>query len=200
MTTANPPGLRERARSALKDSLGDIALELFEERGFDEVTVNDVAAAAGISPRSFFRYFPTKEDVVFGTRMPDAGLVRDELRRHLTDGTSGWQALHATFRSAVGRMEADAVTWKRVLRVINRTAGLRARNLDKHLAWAAALVPEITASLGGDTELLAQTMVATALTCFDIALTQWADGAEGTSLGALIDEVFDYIDIPAIPR
>jgi len=57
-------GLRERKRAHSRATTVDVALELFAARGYDEVTVADICAAAQIAPRTFFRYFPSKEDVL----------------------------------------------------------------------------------------------------------------------------------------
>jgi AcrR family transcriptional regulator len=56
--------LADRRRRLVRGEIARIAMRLFAERGFDAVTVDDVAAAAGISPRTFFRYFATKDEVV----------------------------------------------------------------------------------------------------------------------------------------
>lgn len=192
------PGLRLRTRRLVTEALSDTALELFDASGFDQVTVADIARAAGISPRSFFRYFPNKEDVVFGDRVPTAEEVRDELCRHLA-GHTPWDALRATFVVAAGQMDADAGRWKRATRVICHTPALRARYLEKHLAWTGVLVPELAARLepgGPVARLKAQTMVNTALACFDVALESWADGEDGRPLAALVGEIFGFVDIP----
>ncbi|MFC9154556.1 TetR family transcriptional regulator [Streptomyces bauhiniae] len=192
------PGLRLRTRRLVTEALSDTALELFDASGFDQVTVADIARAAGISPRSFFRYFPNKEDVVFGDRVPTAEEVRDELCRHLA-GHTPWVALRATFVVAAGQMDADAGRWKRATRVICHTPALRARYLEKHLAWTGVLVPELAARLepgGPVARLKAQTMVNTALACFDVALESWADGEDGRPLAALVGEIFGFVDIP----
>ncbi|MGV9323174.1 TetR family transcriptional regulator [Streptomyces sp. NPDC003660] len=192
------PGLRLRTRRLVTEALADTALELFDASGFDQVTVADIARAAGISPRSFFRYFGNKEDVVFGDRIPTAEEVRDELRRHLA-GNTPWDALRDTFVVAAEVMDADAGRWKRATRVICRTPALRARYLEKHLAWTGMLVPEIAARTepgGSVARLKAQTMVNAALACFDVALENWAEDDEGRSLAVLVGEVFGFVRVP----
>ncbi|WP_411576651.1 TetR family transcriptional regulator [Streptomyces mutabilis] len=198
MRETTAPGLRMKTRQAVTEALADTALELFDSTGFDQVTVADIVAAAGISQRSFFRYFSSKEDVVFGDRIPSAEEVREELLRHLDAGPA-WDALRNTFHAAADQMDADPGRWKRATRVICHTPGLRARYLEKHLAWTDALVPEIAARLGPDgpdADLRAHTMINTALGCFDVALMRWADSGEDLSLAVLVDDVFGFVQIP----
>ncbi|MEU0412293.1 TetR family transcriptional regulator [Streptomyces griseorubiginosus] len=94
MTT---PGLRERKKRQTYETVSEIAIRLFLEKGFDAVSVAEVAAAAGISKPTLFRYFPAKEDLVLhriadhedeAARVVDGSGERPlaALRRHFLDG------------------------------------------------------------------------------------------------------------------
>jgi len=77
-------GVRERKKQAARTALTEAALRLFQANGFDATTVNDIARLANMSPRTFFRYFDTKEDVVF----QDAPQQLEALRKFLADRPS----------------------------------------------------------------------------------------------------------------
>lgn len=86
-------GLRERKKLRTRRAIAGAALRLFDERGFEETTISDIAAAAEVSPRTFFSYFPSKDDVVFAEM--DERLA--DVRAGLAERPSGETPL-ATFR------------------------------------------------------------------------------------------------------
>lgn len=97
-------GLRTRKKQRTHDAIGDAAVSLFLERGFDRVSVNEIAAAAEVSKPTLFRYFPTKEDLVlhrFADHQGEAArVVRDR-----PPGTGPMTALHRHFRAGLDRFD-----------------------------------------------------------------------------------------------
>jgi len=96
-------GLRERKKQRTKRAVNDIAVRLFAEKGFDATTVEEICAAAEISPSTFFRYFPTKEAAAFPDEQERVAVVAQVLSER-PDG----EPLHVTIRrSAVALLDHD---------------------------------------------------------------------------------------------
>lgn len=190
-TTSSGPSLREISRDAVRTRITEIALGLFAEHGFDQVTVDQIAAAAGISGRTFHRYFPAKEDVVIGEPGHGGELVRAALADRPHDEPV-WESLRASFDAVVSlstRSFGEA-RGKLALHVLGSTASLRARNVEKHLLWARMLTPLVQERLGDDDALRAEVLVQAALACFDVAVTTWADTDDDTSPSELLGRSF----------
>jgi AcrR family transcriptional regulator len=95
------PGLRERKKLRTRQAIASAALRLFAERGYEETTIADIAAAADVAPRTFFGYFPSKEDVVFAEIDDRLAEVAERLRR-----TSGETPMETIRRSIVDVLNA----------------------------------------------------------------------------------------------
>ncbi|PZF08547.1 TetR family transcriptional regulator [Curtobacterium sp. MCLR17_034] len=177
----------------MRARVAEVAIARFDADGFDQVTVEQIAAEVGISARSFHRYFPAKEDTVIG----DPGRHREALAAAFRSRPADepvWTALREAFADLVSDSGGeDTETARRSIRVMTSTASLRARNLEKHHAWAEVLTPLVAERLGGpDVDLRARTLVQAALGCFDVAIAAWAVGDEPDAVRTL-RRTFDVI-------
>ncbi|WP_350279919.1 helix-turn-helix domain-containing protein [Kribbella sp. HUAS MG21] len=117
-------GLRARTRDAVRAQLAELAIGLFLDRGYDATTVDDIAAAAGVSKRSFFRYFGTKDDAVFH----GADAVAERVARELeTAEGDDWDCL----RQVLTRWQDAIYASGRVLELVESSPALRARMVEK---------------------------------------------------------------------
>jgi AcrR family transcriptional regulator len=138
-------GVREDKKRETRVRLERAALDLFGRRGYDGTTVEDVAAAAGVSARTAFRYFPTKADLVFGDA--ESGLAA--LRAQLAAQDRSLSALEAIrialveFSQGVG----SPINAERT-RVITANPTLAARGLEVRQVWAEAIAAELAARRG----------------------------------------------------
>jgi AcrR family transcriptional regulator len=183
-------GLRARTRRAVRAEIGGAAMRLFLERGFDATTMEQIAHEAGISRRSLFRYFSTKEDIVLGN-LVETGLVVKEALEARPASEPPWEALRAALESLTLDPEYSPERTLKISKMLYGTPSLRARHLEKQLRWQELLVPNIQMRLGAATgdapDPRAQAIVACALTCLDVASEIWtrSDGEE--DLGRLFD-------------
>lgn len=192
--------LRSRTRDAVRERIADEALILFDQQGFDATTVEDIVVAVGISPRSFFRYFPSKEDVVVGDPLFAGAQLRDEVAKLLRGGFAPWPALTRALRAGAADVDSDSDRWLRVMRVVNGASSLRARNLEKHIAWSALLVPLLSgvdSLTSGLNALQARALVGAAFACLDAALATWTElGGESAFIDTL-EHAFEAVSYSA---
>ena len=113
---------REIARAAVRAELGQVAFELFLREGFDKVTIDDLAAAAGVSRSTFLRYFGTKEDAVLSAFERKGERVADALRaRPATE--DDWTALRRALDTAIESYQQDpaaSLALTRLVRALDR--------------------------------------------------------------------------------
>jgi AcrR family transcriptional regulator len=151
--TTEKPGLRERKKAQSRLAISNIATKMFIERGFDDVTVAEVAAAADVSVATIFNYFETKEELFFDRE----GQVIETLRRFILERKAGetiTSLLHREFLAAIDagvpHLMADGASF---LRTIEGSSALRARvrlGFEKAEASLAETIAEETEAVAGD--------------------------------------------------
>lgn len=106
MTVSLSATLRDKRRQQAVDEIAGVAHKLFHERGFDATSVDEIAAAAGCSPRTFYRYFGSKEDVLFYD-LPDLlDQWTEILDLHLASGLGPWAAVTESAVELTDRFDA----------------------------------------------------------------------------------------------
>lgn len=189
---------RDIARAAVRARLAQVAVELFRREGFDQVTANEIAAAAGVSRSTFLRYFRTKEEAVLSAFEENCEAAADALRARPAqedDWTALRHAMDALTRPYFENM-ADSLA---LARLIDESAALRARRLEMLSGWQAVLAGILAerASRPGEVSLGSRVAAAAAMACLNITVEQWT-AADGTlDLSDLLDEAFATLSLGA---
>jgi AcrR family transcriptional regulator len=187
------PNRRERKKLATRRALASAALRLVAQRGLDGVTVEQMADAANVSPRTFFNYFPTKEDALAGHGPDEAERARAALVAR-PPGEEPLAALRAVLCELSRELEAEGEQWRLRRELMRSEPRLLAASL---AAWARlerALAEAIAQRTGADADrdLYPALVVACAVAATRVATLRWQAGA-GTSLGELVAEAIDEL-------
>jgi mycofactocin system transcriptional regulator len=162
-----------RPPSITRRQLQEIAIELFSKHGYDEVTIEDLAAAAGISRRTFFRYFPSKADALMG----DFDQEVERLRTALGDTDPDLPIMEAVRRAVVeahSDQSVDLAELRLRLQLQWRHPALLA-NANIHFeVWQRAVAEFVAGRVGGSADdLLAQVVAGSAFAAADAAFMTW---------------------------
>ena len=187
-------GLRERKKQATRLALHEAALRLVAEHGLDAVSIDDIAARADVSPRTFFNYFSSKDDAVLGLDPQSSARQIAAFLARPTDETP-LQALRAVSRRQADEMSEDTELWPLRLKVIDGHPALLARLAAafgrSERALAEAIADRTATRPGADAypTLLAGVNGVVMRT----ALHRWYATDFTASLPDLVDEAWDAI-------
>jgi AcrR family transcriptional regulator len=189
MLGAQPEGLRARKKRATRDAIAASARRLFAERGFDAVTVAEVAAAAGVSEKTVFNYFATKEDLVFAGGQTRLAELQAAIAQR-SPGTSVLDVFRANSEAMLDTVAAGESDDRLVVPRIVRDSP----TLQKRLAagWeheAATLVAAVAEATGADDDdlvpaVVARTLAWTLITIFRAAFDGLLAGEDPEQLAA----------------
>ena len=190
MATLNIPpdggGQPGRRRVTSRADLEQVAFELFAANGFEQTTVEDIAAAAGIGRRTFFRYFPSKNDIPWGTFEVELERMRARLKAcprdvHLMD------AIRVALVDFNKVEPAQIPRHRRRMELILRVPALLAHSTLRFAAWRDVVAEFVGERTGQRPDSLAPQAIAHAILGVAVAAyEQWLDD-EDADLGTLLD-------------
>lgn len=184
-----PIGIHERKRRAVRAELSEVALQLLTDRDFESLTIDEIAAAAGVSRRTFFRYFTSKEDVVFAfldqwaTRLCEEIVARPAEEDPITAVQHGLRQHMAAYRSSAERALA-------LVRLVGQTPSLRAQEHISREHLRLGIVDALGRRLGVDAErdMCPHVLASIALAPLDAAFVTWFGARRGEDIDSLLDE------------
>ena len=182
-----PAGLRERKKARTRAAIREHALRLFREQGYPATTVEQIADAAEVSPATFFRYFPTKEDVVLQDDFDIVTLAALEAQPGLSPIAAFRAAAAATMAALTPE---DMEQFRETTQLTMAVPELRARAIDEFTRTIEVISAAIAARAGRDPDDFAARNMAGAIIGVIMASTMpWQTDQE-----ANVKNMFDRID------
>jgi AcrR family transcriptional regulator len=173
-------GLRARKRLQIRRRIEDCALQLFTQRGFDAVTVEEICAAAEVSHATFYRYFGVKEEVVFAYRDAFQEALRDAIGAAAGEPSPAAQ-LRSVLMCFAGFLQSQAGTLARRDQLVLHHPGLFSRTLAVQRDWENELAQGLARLRGlppGDSTV--QLHAALGLAVLRVAMHRWRTGQAGS--------------------
>jgi AcrR family transcriptional regulator len=191
-TQDQPDGLRERKKARTRAALREHGLRLFREQGYHATTVEQIAAAADVSPSTFFRYFPTKEDLVLQDDM-DTRMLAALARQPA--GLAPIAAFRAATREALASYTGADLDLLRQNLVLTLTVPeVRARAFDEFARSIEAMSEALARRAGRPADDIAVRTIAGATIGVVMSIAMPWDGAGTGADGQGIEEMFQRID------
>jgi AcrR family transcriptional regulator len=188
---AERPGSRAVARAAVQAELSLAAYELVLEKGYGNVTLDDMAAAGGVSRSTFLRYFRTKDQAILVALKAHIERIADALRTRPAD-EDDWSALRSAIESFVvpiyARNRAGAQAFTQLAMFTQTLSGTHLEKQD----WRTPLTHALAERHGvsGPVPIVISVKVAAALDCMALAVAYWAGADGGVDLMELLREGF----------
>ena len=182
-------GLREYKRDRTRRELRETAIRLFAEDGYHETTVDDIAIAVGVSPRTFYRYFPNKEEVLFDASTD----VRAKVAEVLSDidpAISLADAITEAVVEVAATYDGNAEQFQQLARILGASPELRSAGLEDLHRWEAVYVPIISRHLKGDpvTDATIGVLAGAVVSAQRIAHDRWMASGHQQSMASHLKE------------
>ncbi|MGW1729048.1 TetR/AcrR family transcriptional regulator [Streptomyces sp. NPDC002306] len=183
-----PMSLRELKKAQTRRTIQEHALRLFLSQGYENTTVEEIAAAAGVSHMTFFRHFPTKEAAVESDDY-DPLIMRLIEQRPSEEGPL--TALHEALGQGLATIyAADKEALLVRTRLVLQTPALRARVWENQYVTERLFAEALAARLQTEITLSTRVLAATSLAALTTALTHWVESSGIEDLPSLVDQAF----------
>jgi AcrR family transcriptional regulator len=185
-------GLRERKKAKTRAAIRDHAMRLFRQQGYAETTVDQIAEAAEVSPSTFFRYFPTKEDVVLADDIDP--LLVEAFRGQPAESTP-IQAVRAAIRAVFAGMSEDARERDRErYQLVREVPELQVALLEEYRRTLRLLAGLVAERLGRDPEDMRVRVFAGAMIGVVLATMEMKSDRPIREVSELLDEGFALLE------
>jgi TetR/AcrR family transcriptional regulator, regulator of mycofactocin system len=192
-------GRRERKKQQTRNALEATAWRLFQRKGFDQTTIEDITDAVDVSPRTFFRYFDSKEAVLFGDWRENLDRVSEAILARPTDEPP----LVALFNAAQELNDVNAANQSQIL--LRRDLARKSKKVGEY--ERNVMMPELERSIANalaqrlgtniESDLRPNLYAAVAVGALTAARRIWLASDCKTSMSELLQQAFDFVTYPA---
>jgi AcrR family transcriptional regulator len=201
-------GLRERKKQRTRCALIDSAFALFGRKGFDATTIEEIAAAVDVSPRTFFRYFASKEEVALSLVDEQLGVLIDLLGKRPAEEPVLTALRHAAVEvireCEAGTNGFDPAQFQSMQLLLASSPALAARSMEVGSARLAGLARLVGTRMGVDpvTDPRPQLVASVAICAVQTAVNAWREADRDALSSELVDKAFRLIigglDYPSV--
>ncbi|MDO8273680.1 MAG: TetR family transcriptional regulator [Gammaproteobacteria bacterium] len=192
--TAKITNLREQFKTTTRQELTRVGLELFLQQGFATTTIDQIVEPLGISKRTFFRYFATKEDLVVEWQTEMTPAFVDELNSRPRE-EAPFKAVSETLLSLASRINTNPQLAFELMRLFKETPSLAGRDMERRMVWEQALTATLIEREGPKVmpRLKARITVGMAMTAWTAALDEWYLGGGKANLRPIMEKAFSLV-------
>ncbi|GAA1649886.1 TetR family transcriptional regulator [Microbacterium flavum] len=197
--------IRERTRRAVMTELTAVAQDLFVAQGYDRTTVDEIASASGMSKRTFFRYFPSKDDLVIGKYDLFADRMAEAFDARPADEPV-WESLRRLFDITLDYIEDDRqrARSEAMDEIVRSTPQLHARYLEKMQRVQALLTERVARRLLGEehttTDPRPAALVGAAFASMQAARQAWFASDRSAPFSSYIDDAMSAVELVSPTR
>ena len=195
-----PPAGWPRRKQATRKRLEDTSLRLFAEQGFEQTTVDDLAAASGVGRRTIFRYFPSKNDIVFGALDERLRVLAAELDAGRAGGLPLPDMMRRAFRVTSSYQPSERASLAVRIQLIATVPSLQAHAALRYRAWEDTVRAAVIACTGVHGGVYARACAKAVVAVMWAAFDTWRETGAGDDLAQIVDAALDVLASASRPH